>query len=253
MNITAFLERIAYQNEIEPTLDVLTQLQHHFLLAVPFENLYIQRKIPLDYSPDGAFNKIVINGRGGVCYEANGLFHDALTALGYKVNFIGAEMNSGNPFTGEFNHMALVVELDEEKYLVDVGNGKAFGAPKPINSAEASPGEDTLYKVADYDDIKALYSLNEEQEWVPRYIFEPKARERYDFDSSCHYVQTSPESHFTQKLIASLLKSDGRLTLTDSTLIRTVGDYREEREIETKGEVNHILISEFGLVQATTY
>ena len=102
MNIAAFLDRIAYQGTIEPTLDTLTQLQHQFLLSVPFENLHIQNKTPLDYSSDGVFNKIVVDRRGGVCYEANGLFHDVLKTLGYQVDFIGAEMNSGNGFTGEF-------------------------------------------------------------------------------------------------------------------------------------------------------
>ena len=54
--------------------------------------------------------------------------------------------------------------------------------------------------------MKALYAFSEEGEWVPRYVFELKVRERYDFDASCHYVQTSPDSHFTQKLIVSFVK-----------------------------------------------
>ena len=78
MDINAFLNRIVYQENIDVIYPVLAGLQKAFLHSVPFENLDIHADIKLDYSEKPIFDKIVTRRRGGVCYESNALFYDAL-------------------------------------------------------------------------------------------------------------------------------------------------------------------------------
>ncbi|MGF1699487.1 arylamine N-acetyltransferase [Photobacterium makurazakiensis] len=246
MNLTAFFERIHYSGSTMPTLSVLTALQRQFLLHVPFENLYIRNKTALDLSHDGVFEKIVLKQRGGVCFEANALFHDALQVLGFDVTFIGAEMNSGQPLGGMRNHMALIVTIASERYLVDVGNGRDFGEPKRVDRPSATMGEDTQYKVDSFEGMKALYRLNEESVWEPRYIFSDTPWQREDFSTASHFVQTSPESWFTQKTLVSLRTNDGRMTLSDGLLIHTVNNVRDEKPV-SESESTQLLKDIFGL------
>ena len=53
--------------------------------AVPFENIDIQLGRSLTISVEDAFEKIVERGRGGWCYEQNGLFGWALSEIGFDV------------------------------------------------------------------------------------------------------------------------------------------------------------------------
>lgn len=51
------------------------------LFTVPFENLDVQRGKTVSMVPEDIVEKIVHQGRGGYCYEVNGLFSMALEAL----------------------------------------------------------------------------------------------------------------------------------------------------------------------------
>ena len=63
----------------------------------------------------------------------------------------------------------------------------------------------------------------------PQYQVETRPRRLADFEPTCWWHQTSPTSHFTQSLICSMLTGDGRVTLSDRTLVETTGTGRPER------------------------
>src|SRR2546427_8621834 len=127
VNTKAYLERINYplnyRRSLAPDAETLRALQVAHLLAVPFENLSIHAGQPIILEDDALFTKIVENGRGGFCYEANGLFAALLRALGFNVAMLSAEVaNAEGEFGPNFDHMALMVML-EQRWLVDVGFG----------------------------------------------------------------------------------------------------------------------------------
>ena len=57
----------------------------------------------------------------------------------------------------------------------------------------------------------------------PQYRIEPRERVLDDFVPTCWWQQTSPQSHFTQGLICSLLTDGGRISISGRTLITTSG------------------------------
>ncbi len=124
--LSEFARRIDFEGRLEPTLECLTALQTYCLLAVPFENLdiHIGREIVLGGGRQAA--KIVGERRGGFCYECNTVLHDALVEIGFDIRMVNAQIMNGGPPAPPFDHMALIVTLDDIDYLVDVGTG-AFG------------------------------------------------------------------------------------------------------------------------------
>jgi len=248
MNIEKFFKRINYHGPQEPTLAVLTALQHHFLRAVPFENLDIHRNIPLNYRPGPIYHKIVEQQRGGICFECNGLLYDVLTTLGFQVDLLSAKMFSEGQPLSRFTHVTLIVHLTDDDYLVDVGNGKAFGPPLPIKRPTISRGEGTVYSIGSYEDYLALTFRDETGAWQPRYIYSPTAQPRDGFTEACHYIQTSPQAIFTQKKIVSRLTEAGRITLTDMTYIRTTEEGRQEVELTSEKVYHQVLAQDFGIV-----
>ncbi|MEG3639022.1 arylamine N-acetyltransferase family protein [Magnetococcus sp. PR-3] len=247
MDIERVLHRIGYDGTCVPSLALLATLQQQFLTHIPFENLDIHQQIPLDYSPQGVFDKLVKAGRGGLCYELNGLFYDLLTSLGYAVDFIAAEMFPGDALRGKTDHMALLVHWEGACYLVDVGNGKVFGQPLSIHNPTRVQGEDTLYTVGPYaTDYLALF-LEQDNAWQPRYAFKVTPQKRADFQSACHHTQTSADSIFTQKRLVTRPMPGGRKTLTDGVYLQTKDGQRQEKCIPTAQAYLHVLQNEFGI------
>src|SRR5437867_30164 len=124
MDLDAYLKRIGIAKRRKPDLEFLTELQTRHMLSIPFENLdIVPLRKPFGINPECFFNKLVISNRGGFCYENNTVFGMALEELGFDVTYLSAGvMNEKNEFGPEFDHMALLVRLDQE-YLADAGFG----------------------------------------------------------------------------------------------------------------------------------
>lgn len=69
MNIQAYLNRINFKGDLKPDLDFLKNLQINHLQNIPFENLDILYGILIELNLDKIFKKLIINKRGGFCYE----------------------------------------------------------------------------------------------------------------------------------------------------------------------------------------
>src|SRR5437763_17007860 len=123
MNVTAYLERINYHGATEPSAATLRDLHRAHLLTVPFENLDIHLGREIDLDDERLYAKIVERRRGGFCYELNGAFAALLRELGFNVKKLAAGVaRADGGFSPLFDHMALVVEL-EERWPASVGFG----------------------------------------------------------------------------------------------------------------------------------
>ena len=247
MNLDKIRERLHYTNGFVPTLEVLTELQRNFLLYVPFENLDIHMDIPMDFSESALFDKIVERKRGGLCFENNTLFFDLLKQIGFDVHFVGAEMFKNNPSTIEINHMALLVSIKDETYLVDVGNGRFYGSPIPLKKEILIQGEDTSYFIEDCQNFKTLLFLDSNGLKQPRYSFDPMPKQLEDFREPSMFTQYAPESIFKQKILVTLYKDNGRVTLSESKLILTKEAKQETQELQTSEEYRDILTKMFDI------
>ena len=58
---------------------------HGATRSIPFENLDVLLGRPISLEPEALFQKLVVERRGGYCFEQNLLFKAALEALGYEV------------------------------------------------------------------------------------------------------------------------------------------------------------------------
>ena len=238
MDITAYLDRINYHGPLAPSAETLRELQVAHLLTVPFENLCIHDKRPIALDDNALFEKIVRRRRGGVCYEANGLFAALLRALGFDVKMLSAEVaNEEGGFGPDFDHMALMVAINE-RWLVDVGFGDSFLEPLLVDKRDDQRQGERAYRI-DSDGRRLTLMQRDDGadgEWKAQYRFTLQPYEYSDYEEMCRYHQTSPQSHFTQGRICSRATPDGRVTLGEMRLIITRNGEREEREITDEEE-----------------
>lgn len=129
--VEKYLERIGFEGPREVSLECLNRIlvAHH--RSVPFENIDVcDLDRPLDLSPDALFRKIVLEHRGGYCFELNGAFLYLLKALGFEVTPCYCR-SIRNGALGGISHRGVLVYLDGKTYFTDVGYGNIM-SPKAI-------------------------------------------------------------------------------------------------------------------------
>jgi len=248
MNVQAYLNRINYSGPTEPTAENLRALHLAHLYAVPFENIdiHLGRPIVLDY--EKLYNKIVSEQRGGFCYELNGMFGWLLTQLGYKVRMLDARVIGSDGQPGiDFDHMTLRVDLDEP-YLADVGFGEAFREPLRMNERGVQVQSLGSYRLDTDGDLWTYYEPDESGGLKPSYIFTLTPHRLEDFAEGCHYNQTSPDSHFTQKRVATIATPEGRVTVRDTRIIITKNGQRIEYPIAAEHDYFRALREYCGII-----
>jgi N-hydroxyarylamine O-acetyltransferase len=252
MNVSAYLNRIGVRKE-DATLDIagLMRLQRRHLLRVPFENLDIHWKRPIVLDTDIFFRKIVETGRGGFCYELNGLFNELLQAVGFETRLVSARVSTGGGnFSNEYDHAAIIAVARDREYLTDVGFG-AFTA-EPLELLLDKEQEDTTgrYVIRRHGEGYLAVLKKDEEDWRAEYIFKPVGRDLAEFEEMCRFHQTSPESHFTRGKVCSMMTADGRKTLRDNRFIVTMGAEKTETDVGSETKFDDILEREFGIKRA---
>ena len=250
IDVETYLKRIGFEGATTPTIETLRGLHRAHLLAVPFENLdiHLGREIYLDEAR--MFDKIVLQRRGGFCYELNGLFATLLRALGFDVTLLSARVTRPTGgFGPEYDHLLLRVDLGES-WLADVGFGDSFIEPIRLNHDEQRQGG-SLYRIdADGDQI-VLLRRRAGENWTPQHAFTLQPQRIGDYVDMCRYHQTSPDSHFTQKRVCSRATPGGRISLSEDRLIVTRNGEREEIPLASEAEWREALRDHFGINLAT--
>ncbi|HSE32596.1 MAG TPA: arylamine N-acetyltransferase [Pyrinomonadaceae bacterium] len=244
--VEPYLRRLNYSGPLTRTVETLQALQLAHLLAVPFENLSIHSGERIVLNDAALFDKIVIRRRGGFCYELNGLFAALLHELGFDVQMLSASVaNSEGVWGPDFDHMTLMVTLGD-RWLVDVGFGDSFVEPLRLDQGTEQVQGNRSYRLENEGDQLTLLQKIGDGDWKPQYRFTLVPHVYKDYEEMCHFQQTSPDSHFTRRVICSRLTPEGRITISDKRLITTVGNERSERDLSDE-ETPGVLQELFGI------
>jgi N-hydroxyarylamine O-acetyltransferase len=244
--VAAYLRRIGVARPAVADAAALRALHRAHQVAVPFENLSIHLPEPISLDEADLVDKIVRRRRGGFCYELNGAFALLLEALGARVARLAARVHGDGRLGPPFDHLALAVRLPDGTgpWLADVGFGSHSVYPLRLDSraGQDDPAGRFLLTDADDDDVDVL------RDGQPQYRIERRERSLADFAPTCWWQQTSPASHFTRATICSRLTDDGRLSVSDRTLIRTSGETRTEQNLDRDDDLLAAYRDHFGIV-----
>ncbi|PTT30362.1 arylamine N-acetyltransferase [Chryseobacterium sp. HMWF028] len=252
MNISdleKYFERIHFSGTPEMSMETLKKIHQLHPKYIPFENIdsYIG-KVP-SLNLDDIFKKLVLESRGGYCYEQNLLLSEVLKTLGFSVKLQlgrvvwGRQENSIAAQT----HLLLIVDFEGKKYVVDCGFGTAtLTAPILLNEEDQQQTPNGIFKVSHKEKIYTLWMWKEQ--WLPVYRFIPEHVEPIDLDISNWYLSTHPDSHFKNRLILSRVDENARYTYMDHVMnIRSDNGAKESISIENEIQLHETLVNTFGL------
>lgn len=245
-----YLNRIGIDEMPSFGIDGIAQVQRAHLEEVPFENIDIlDGKVPLAVDTDELFDKIVVRRRGGICYELNYLYADALRAMGYNVQLMGGRIYDDGT---EADHVFLMVDDPENSeaapWLTDVGFAYNFAAPLRFTPGVIQDDGRCQYRIDELDiDGTTWYHVmrivDGEESFM--FAFQNVARDSRFFDERKTFFETDPSSRFLKGPLVCIDGEEGRTTLSMRRFIETKDGVRTERDIDYPDEFNEMLSSVF--------
>jgi len=249
-----YLNRIKFTGKVTNDITGLKKLHRCHMMTVPFESLNIRFKVNIDLSIQSIYNKVVIQNRGGYCYELNYLFNSFLIELGFDTYLISSRIIKKNVCGPEFDHLSIVVKLEND-WLVDVGYGDLFIEPKKILPEVIQEDQFKNYKIEHVNqNIYVLTeSLKDKNDFIKKYIFTLNPCQISEFYEQNKLKQISPDSHFVKNTICTLPLNDGRKTILNNIFKVKSGERIEETKIDNTNSLLSILKEEFGISMRLNY
>lgn len=213
-----YCHRIGFTGALHANLSTLQQLHALHPQAIPFENLdaWLGREVRMQ--PDAVFDKLVMQQRGGYCFEHNQLFMRVLQSLGFEVHGLAARVlwNLPADIVLPRTHMLLLLEVDGQRCIADVGfGGLTMSAPLLLDDEQPQHSPHERFRLLAEGSGHYLLQAEIAGNWLPLYRFSMEYQTAQDYAMANWFVSTHPESRFVRQLIAGRVDSDGRHALLD--------------------------------------
>lgn len=250
VDLDAYFTRIGYDGPRTPELATLRALHALHPAAIPFENLDVLLGRGVSLEPAAIDAKLIGAGRGGYCFEQNALFGRVLTALGFRWRgLLGRVVWMAPPDAPPppRTHMAILVEVEGETWLADVGFGGAvLSAPLRwrMDEPQATPHESFRLRAQANGDTLLETKL---EDWTPVYHLQADRPQPIDYEVANWYTSTHPASRFRQVLMAARTVPGARYALLNNRLtVRKTGEAAERRTLMVE-ELEEVLADLIGL------
>ena len=213
----AYLSRLNVESP--PTVDLATLREIHLRhnCTVPFENLDVLLPGEILLDDRSLEDKLITARRGGYCFEQNGLLERALVEIGFQVRSLLGRVVLANPEQmPPRTHRLLLVELDGERWIADVGFGsQTLTAPVRLLADSEQETPHGRYRLQQEGNDWILQFLHH-QRWQSMYRFDLTQQYLADFMMGNFWSAHWPQSHFLHHLLMCRhLPDGGKLTLTN--------------------------------------
>ncbi|MGI6659684.1 MAG: arylamine N-acetyltransferase family protein [Dethiobacteraceae bacterium] len=247
-NLEAYFKRINYDGPTDVSYETLEALHIAHTMNVPFENLDVILGRPILLDRESLFNKIVVNNRGGYCFEMNTFFKYVLDAMGFNATILLTNRTRERQEFASRTHQLLLVEIDGQKYIADVGFGmNGLTAPIRLEVGVDQQQFTHTYRLEYDEDFGYILQNKIGDEYRTMFAFKLDPCNLADCQMSNHYMATYPESFFRKFRMVTMPTVEGRITLNHNTLKFYTNGQLTETELNSKEELKEALKKHFNL------
>jgi len=247
-----YFARVSYRGPRVPNVQLLHALTLAHTQHIPFENLDVLLGRGIDLADDAVFDKLVLQRRGGYCFEHNALLMRVLSALGFAVTPLSARGRIFWPdrsFIPPRTHLLLKVELDSAAWITDVGVGAASltAAIRFEPELEQSTPHDQRRIIR--EGHKYFHQVLYGERWTDVYELTGEEMPVIDRVLANWYTSAHPASHFKDRMMVARAEENGRrCSIVDGVFKQRERDGRAtEQVIETPELLLETLADKFGI------
>lgn len=251
LSLDDYFLRIGFPDKPAVDIETLGKLQELHSQIIAFENLNPLLGLPFKLDMESLQQKLLKDKRGGYCFEQNILFRFVLEKIGFHVKgLIARVIKEGVPegLITPRTHMLLLVTLNKDLFLVDVGfGGMTPTAPLLLEAREAQVTTLEPYRVVP-NAHNYILEVSIQGNWKPLYSFDLEEQFLPDYEVSNWYTSMNSASRFMSDLFVSRTALGSRYILKNNQLsIRDIKKGSEKRLLNTVAELKKTLENIFGL------
>jgi N-hydroxyarylamine O-acetyltransferase len=242
IDLDAYFKRIGYSGDRRPTLEMLRALHRLQPASIAFENLSPLMGDPVPLDAASLHAKMVGGGRGGYCFEQNLLFASVLEALGFTFRYLTGWPRWG--VTGALQprtHLLLLIEIDSEEWLADVGfGGNTLTAPLALRREGAQQTSHEAARVVREDGGYVIQV--DTSDWRDLVFFDLGRQDFAQLEMGNWFTSTHPRSRFRNELRGARTAAGVRYGLSNANLsVRPLDGTVERRRLASVGEIRDAL------------
>lgn len=231
----------------KPDFDLLCAMTQRHVATFPFSsvNCRLGIELPLDF--ESLFRRIVVEQRGGYCFEHNGLFYQVLQELGYTPQlYLARVIYDRNTHPG-LTHRISVIRSREQNYLVDVGFGP-MGPRLPIPfCAEQTCDGDRVFRVKEKRAGEYHLQIFKGGDFFSLYRFELARYGQTDCELGHFYSHRHPDAAFVNNLVVSRLLADEIRSLRNLEYWIIKDGDEQSTQIKDAEQLTQILVDDFDI------
>ena len=214
--INKFFERISLpiETKVEYTEEFLSLIVTKSVENIAYENLDILENKPISLEFKDIYEKIVVNGKGGYCFELNGLLTHIFKEMGFDSCDRFARYLRGEKEIPMRRHRVCIVNLNGVKYMCDIGVGEV--APKKALKLEENLVQklgDETYKFVKSDKHGWVLMDYYKDAWREYICFTDDVQYDVDFIQPSFFCEMHPSSPFNKVPIIAIKTPEGRKTI----------------------------------------
>lgn len=252
-----FRNRIGFPQDETITFEKLHAILEKTAMSIPFENMCIITNKAVDVTKENLINKILLNNKGGLCYDLNTILYYFLIENGFHADLVRGVVYNQNTMqwssTGR-THVAIVLTHDGQRFLVDTGFGGNLPLkPVPLNG-DIVNSKNGQFRIENVDTEHGDYIFHmklkhKDQDWKIGYAFDTKKNVvESDLNQVQKIIIEHPESSFNKKPLITRFTETGNLILTDTSLTEWADGKMTKKDIDPQ-EFKIIAKNQFGILK----
>ncbi|PGY11520.1 arylamine N-acetyltransferase family protein [Bacillus cereus] len=243
--------RLNLEKRTEVKFEELSTILFAFAHTIPFENLDVIVGNTNEISKENLQKKILTSSRGGLCYELNTFFYYFLKDCGFNAQLALGTVykNDINAWALEDGHITIIINFDNETYLIDGGIASLVPlVPVPF-TGELVSSKNGSYRVRQKDTSKGNYVLERidvDGEWKVCHAFYKHIIDGTVVNDVQRRVIEDEKSIFNKGPIAVKLTDFGHISLTNTSITEINCGQKTKREI-TEDQYRELLYILFAI------
>lgn len=230
----------------EPDFALLNDLvaKHVATFAFSSAGCLLGEELPLDF--EALFQRIVVERRGGYCFQHNGLMYCVLEELGFSPTLYLARVIYNEDIHPGLTHRISLVEHEGREYVLDVGFGPL--GPRiavPVSETEASDGSGR-FRVSQQQPGEYHVQVLKDGSFYSLYRFERARYGQSDCELGHFYSHRHPRATFVNHLVVSLLLANETRSLRNLEYAVIAQSGTNKQNVDDAGQLRHLLVNEFG-------
>jgi N-hydroxyarylamine O-acetyltransferase len=202
-----YLDTLGLKRE-EPCLEFLNNITRRHVAHFAFSSVgpLLEDELPLDF--ESLYRRIVVKRRGGYCFEQNGLLFELLEEFGFSVRlYLGRVIYDQDIHPG-LTHRITLVDIDNQRYVADVGFGPLGPASAVNMSGQESVDGFRTFRVKERDPGVFHMQTFKDGRFYSLYKFELARYGQADCEVGHFYSHKHPAASFVNHLVVSRIRRD---------------------------------------------